>query len=129
MPGTRRSPSLHGIDVSLGGTLELLFAPDVNVASQVGRTIDLFDWTGVAPTGAPDVSVAFGAFAVDSPYSWDLSKLYTTGEVTLTAIPEPASWTLVGIAFVTTLARRRRLASGATAGPPQRIRRGELAQQ
>ena len=67
-----------GIAVSLGGTLELLFAPDVSVASQVGRTIDLFDWTGVAPTGA---------FAVDSPYSWDLSKLYTTGEVTLATVP------------------------------------------
>ena len=69
-----------GIPVTLGGTLELTFADDVNLASQVGRTFDLFDWTGVNPTGA---------FAVSSPYAWDLSNLYTTGEVTLTAIPEP----------------------------------------
>ena len=71
-----------GIPVTLGGTLELTFAADVNLASQVGRTFDLFDWTGVNPTGA---------FAISSPYAWDLSNLYTTGEVTLTAVPEPAS--------------------------------------
>ena len=41
-----------GIPVTLGGTLELTFADDVNLASQVGRTFDLFDWTGVSPTGA-----------------------------------------------------------------------------
>ena len=67
-----------GIPVTRGGTLELTFAADVNLASQVGRTIDLFDWTGVNPTGA---------FTVSSPYTWNLSKLYTTGEVTLTALP------------------------------------------
>ena len=68
-----------GIPVARGGTLELTFAPDVNLATQIGRTIDLFDWTGVTPTGA---------FTVSSPYTWNLSKLYTTGEVTLTAVPE-----------------------------------------
>ena len=73
-----------GIPVTLGGTLELTFADDVNLASQVGRTFDLFDWTGVNPTGA---------FAISSPYAWDLSNLYTTGEVTLTAVPEPQRFT------------------------------------
>jgi CubicO group peptidase (beta-lactamase class C family)/uncharacterized protein YjbI with pentapeptide repeats len=71
-----------GIPVTLGGTLEITFAGDVNLASQVGRTFDLFDWTGVIP---------IGVFAFASPYSWDLSNLYTTGEVTLTAVPEPAN--------------------------------------
>ena len=63
-----------GIPVTLGGTLELTFAADVNLAGQVGRAFDLFDWTGVNPTGT---------FEVSSPYPWDLSELYTTGEVTL----------------------------------------------
>jgi hypothetical protein len=67
-----------GIPVALAGALELTFAPGVNVATQSGRTIDLFDWTGVSPTGA---------FTVSSPYTWNLSNLYTTGEVTLTAVP------------------------------------------
>jgi hypothetical protein len=67
-----------GIPVALGGTLELAFAPGFDVATQSGRTIDLFDWTGVTPTGA---------FAVSSPYTWNLTNLYTTGEVTLAAVP------------------------------------------
>ena len=71
-----------GIPVALGGTLELTFATDVNLASHVGRTFDLFDWTGVNPNGE---------FIVSSLYGWDLSNLYATGEVTLTAIPEPGS--------------------------------------
>jgi hypothetical protein len=54
-----------------------MFADDVNPASQLGRTFDLFDWTGVTPTGT---------FTVSSPYTWNLSNLYTTGKVTLTAI-------------------------------------------
>ena len=66
-----------GIPVALGGTLELAFAPGVNAGTQSGRTFDLFDWTGVTPTGA---------FTVSSPYTWNLTKLYTTGEVSLTGI-------------------------------------------
>ena len=47
-----------GIPVTLGGTLELTFADDVNLAGEVGRTLKIFDWTGVSPTGA---------FAISSP--------------------------------------------------------------
>jgi uncharacterized protein YjbI with pentapeptide repeats len=65
-----------GIPVARGGTLDLTFAPGMNVAVQTGRTIDLFNWTGVNPAGA---------FTVSSPYVWDLTNLYTTGEVTLLA--------------------------------------------
>ena len=36
----------------------------------------LFNWAGVSATGA---------FAVSSPYVWDTSKLYTSGEVTFLA--------------------------------------------
>jgi uncharacterized protein YjbI with pentapeptide repeats len=53
-----------GIPVNLGGTLELAFAAYVDVTTQVGRTFDLFDWTGVIPSGA---------FTVSGPYSWNLS--------------------------------------------------------
>ena len=60
----------------------------MNLASQLGRTFDLFDWTSVTPTGA---------FTISSPYAWNLSNLYTTGEVTLTAIPEPATLVLLSL--------------------------------
>ena len=62
------------IPVSLGGTLKLMFADGMDVATQVGRTLHVFDWTGVSPAGQFDVT---------SPYAWDLSSLYSTGEVTL----------------------------------------------
>ena len=90
-----------GIPVTLGGTLELTFTDDVNFASQVGRTFDVFDWTGVAP---------LGAFSVVSPYRWNLANLYTTGEVTLTAVPEPMmiEFAVVG-AVGSALCRRRRI--------------------
>jgi uncharacterized protein YjbI with pentapeptide repeats len=64
-----------GIPVQLGGALELTFANGVDVATQVGRTLHVFDWTGVEP---------MGTFTLTSPYLWDLSELYSTGEVRLT---------------------------------------------
>lgn len=63
-----------GITVQLDGMLALTIAADVDVYSQIGRTIRIFDWSGVEPQGA---------FRIVSDYSWDVSQLYTTGEVTL----------------------------------------------
>jgi uncharacterized protein YjbI with pentapeptide repeats len=68
-----------GIPVTLDGTLELAFGAGINVLNQVGQTFDLFDWTGVTPSGE---------FVIVSPHTWDLANLYTTGEVTLTAVYE-----------------------------------------
>lgn len=77
-----------GISVILAGTLKLEFADDVSITSQIGRTIDLFDWTGVSPTGT---------FMIDSSYTWDLTNLYTTGEVKLLAASIlPADYDLDG---------------------------------
>jgi len=93
-----------GIPVTLGGTLELTFADDVDVATQVGRTLKVFDWTGVAPNGQ---------FEIATPYKWDTTNLYTTGQITLTAIPEPGTFLLLmfvtGVLVVRTLLRRSRI--------------------
>jgi uncharacterized protein YjbI with pentapeptide repeats len=78
-----------GIPVELSGSLELAFAAGVDVSRQIGRTFDLFDWTGVEP---------IGQFEVVSDYAWDTNNLYTTGEVTL--IPEPATWALAACALL-----------------------------
>jgi uncharacterized protein YjbI with pentapeptide repeats len=89
-----------GITVELGGALGLTFAPDVDVAGQVGRTLDLFDWTGVARTGQ---------FEIQSPYFWDTTNLYTTGDVKLVAVPEPATASiLIGTALLLLFSRRLR---------------------
>jgi uncharacterized protein YjbI with pentapeptide repeats len=95
----------RGIPVQLGGTLELEFADDVNVSTQVGRTLRLFDWAGVAPSGQ---------FRIRGPYIWDITNLYTSGEVTLVAVPEP---TFVSIFLVSALVlgTRRRVTIRMTA--------------
>jgi uncharacterized protein YjbI with pentapeptide repeats len=80
-----------GISVALGGTLKLIFADGIDISSQVGRTFSLFDWSSVSPTGT---------FITDSPYAWDLSNLYTTGYVTLLAVPEPATMALLATGFL-----------------------------
>jgi uncharacterized protein YjbI with pentapeptide repeats len=80
-----------GIPVALGGTLELTFAADVNLVGQIGRTFDLFDWTGVSPAGT---------FAIATPYAWDLTNLCTTGEVTLMSVPEPSALLSFGSALM-----------------------------
>jgi hypothetical protein len=75
-----------GVPVQLGGALELTFVDDVDLLSQVGRTLRIFDWTGVSPSGQ---------FEIRSPYVWDLTNLYTTGKLTLIAVPEPATVSIV----------------------------------
>lgn len=83
-----------------GGTLELAFAADVDLSTQVGRTFRVFDWTGVAPTGACQVT---------SPYRWELSHLYTTGDITLIAVPEPSAALLATALAILLTANRRKL--------------------
>ncbi len=88
-----------GIDVTRRGTLRLDFADDVNLASQVGRTLRVFNWTGVSP---------IGAFQISSPYVWETSNMYTTGEVTLIAVPEPSTDAFLTLAALAVVARCRR---------------------
>jgi uncharacterized protein YjbI with pentapeptide repeats len=87
-----------GIPVTLGRRLDLQFETGVDVASQIGRTIRIFDWTGVSPVGQFEY--------VTSQYNWNLSRLYTTGEVTL--IPEPSAALLAGVGAITLRLTRRR---------------------
>ena len=72
----------HSVDsdvlVTLGGTLRL-----TGVVPSLGETLDLFDWP--APLEEGNV---FSHLEVWPDTAWDLSQLYTTGEITL--IPEPS---------------------------------------
>jgi len=63
-----------GVNPALNGTLDLEFAADISPGVQVGHYFQLFDWTGVQPTGS---------FTIVSPYEWGLSDLYTDGKVVL----------------------------------------------
>ena len=92
-----------GIPVTLGGNLALDVTSEFNPASLLGDSFQVFDWTGVSPTGQ------FASITNDLPvgYSWDTSQLYTTGNVTL--VPEPGTLVLLAAAcFVAFAAWKRR---------------------
>jgi chitodextrinase len=67
-----------GIPVTLAGTLQVRRAPGANPQSLMGKTIRVFDWTGVTPVGRFQ-------WKDDLPaeYVWDTAKLYTTGEISI----------------------------------------------
>jgi uncharacterized protein YjbI with pentapeptide repeats len=88
-----------GIPVQIAGVLELTFADHVDVATQLGRTLDLFDWTGVSPSFQ---------FEIRSPYLWDMTNLYTTGEVTLVAVPEPTACAIICLSLAGFVLTRRK---------------------
>ena len=72
------------LPVVLNGTLELGFAPHTDINSLVGTTFEIFDWN--------EQLSSFDSFnEVKSDYTWDLDNLYSTGEVTLLEVPEPAT--------------------------------------
>lgn len=69
-----------------------------------GQTYDLFDWSGLSGTFS---SVALPALA--SGLAWNTSALYTTGEISVAAVPEPGTWMmlLAGFGLLGFAARRR----------------------
>ena len=79
-----------GTIINLAGTLELDFADDVDISSLIGTTFDLFDWNGLLTENDIFDNITFVGNT-----EWDLSNLYTTGEVTL--IPEPVTLFLFGL--------------------------------
>jgi hypothetical protein len=100
------------ISPSLKGTLNLTLDPSANAEALVGHTFDLFNWGRTVAT-----TKRFSAVTSAPGFTWDTSKLYTTGEVTLTGapatpagqpIPEPASLAVLGLGVVALLARRKR---------------------
>ena len=106
------------VPVTLDGTLDLDLAAGVEPAGLLGDSFHLFDWAGVSPSGR------FAQIASDLPagYTWDTAQLYTSGEVTLEATPEPATLSLLGIGAVALVGygwrRRRQMRGLALAAEP-----------
>ena len=90
-----------GIPITLSGTLDLVFAAGTDVPAQFGRTFHLFDWTGVTPSGS---------FAVTNSQNWDLSHLYSTGDV-MFIVAEPDTAILAAIGLLGLLATQLRTGS------------------
>ena len=75
-----------GVSPQLAGILDLEFAAGTSATLLVGASFRLFNWNGQLAPGQH-----FDQIISQPGYVWDTSKLYTTGLVTLTAVPEPAT--------------------------------------
>ena len=102
-----------GLTPSLSGTLDLELAAGTNPSTLIGHTFQLFTWN--APL---DPSNTFTSITTDPALGWDLSHLYTTGKITLTAVlsagaagtspvPEPTTLALL-LATAPLLLKRRK---------------------
>jgi autotransporter-associated beta strand protein len=95
--------------LTFGGALELTFIEGFSGSSlTTGATFNLFDWGSATGTfsslNLPDLA-AYGL-------AWDISDLYTTGElsVTTSAVPEPSTYALAlaAVALCATAIRQRK---------------------
>jgi uncharacterized protein YjbI with pentapeptide repeats len=79
-----------GIPISIAADLQLeIDAADPQ--SLIGTSYQLFDWTGVNPSGQ---------FLIVSDEVWDITHLYTDGTVTLLQVPEPSALSLISIGII-----------------------------
>jgi uncharacterized protein YjbI with pentapeptide repeats len=99
-----------GVVPSLDGTLSLRLAPGADTDAVVGQKFKLFDWGTLLGAGN-----RFAAVTLAPGLTFDLANLYTTGEVTLTAVagnpvevPEPMTAAVLGTGGALLLKRRRR---------------------
>lgn len=92
-----------GAPARLGGTLQLDLDVSENPESYLGTIVQLFNWNGNL-----DQSTAFDSVAWNLPggFSWDTSKLYTTGEVQL--VPEVGAQCVGCTVFAVLLSSRRK---------------------
>jgi hypothetical protein len=91
-----------GLTPTLGGTLDLEIDPSVIPGALVGRKFQIFDFSSPLPAGDQ-----FGTILTNPTVNWDLSRLYTTGAVTVEPLPEPASASLIVMGAAASLLGRR----------------------
>jgi uncharacterized protein YjbI with pentapeptide repeats len=86
-----------GLTPTLGGTLDLELADAIDPKGLLGETFQLFSWNGSLPPGDQ-----FAVITTEPGLTFDLSNLYSTGTVSLIAVPEPSPLLLAGLASLAT---------------------------
>ncbi|MDX8126794.1 hypothetical protein QLH52_05840 [Methylomonas sp. OY6] len=88
-------------NLNFGGVLQLMWWDDFN--AKVGDVFDLFDW-GSSSGKFARIDTQFATLA--DGLRWDFSRLYTTGEIGVAAVPLPGSFWLFGSALIAMIGRR-----------------------
>jgi hypothetical protein len=94
---------LVGGALGFGGRLQLSWWGGFE--GQAGQQFDLFDWGSAS---GRFTAIDFSAAPLADGLRWDTSRLYSTGEIGVSAVPEPGSWALMAGGLAVLLARRRR---------------------
>ena len=116
--GTAGTPAydrivFNGAVLLEGATLSLADGSAFVAGLAAGNAIDLFDWNG-------GVSGSFTTLALPTladGLAWDTSDLYAGGVLSVTAVPEPATWALMLGGLACGVLRRRQRSSPAALGP------------
>lgn len=91
-----------GISPRFSGDLVLDFAESLDPELLRGKTLNLFDWSdGIAPAGT------FARILAPAGVELDTSRLYSTGDILVRAVPEPGSWLLSLCVLLSAIATRR----------------------
>lgn len=85
--------------LTFGGTLNVTRIGGALVA---GDTFNLFDWSSATGTFS-----TVNLPSLDTGLEWDQSSLYSNGQISVAAIPEPSAALLGGLAVLALLRRRR----------------------
>jgi len=94
--------------LGFGGSLKVVWWD--GFVGQAGQSFDLFDW---GSSEGEFSAIDFAAAPLAAGLRWDTSSLYSTGEISITAVPEPQSWGLLlaGLGVLGLVARRSRAAA------------------
>ena len=88
--GTQFDKYIVAGKLGFGGGLKVVWWG--GFAGQAGQRFDLFDWgSSEGAFSAIDLSGA----PLAAGLQWDTSRLYSTGEIGISAVPEPQSWALL----------------------------------
>jgi MYXO-CTERM domain-containing protein len=85
--------------LTFGGTLNVTRIGSALVA---GDTFNLFDWSSATGTFS-----TVNLPSLDTGLAWDQSRLYSSGQISVTVVPEPGAALLGGLGMLALLRRRR----------------------